>query len=180
MPPATAGWQQKAGKPQLQIPFSELSPDTFFFFVSLPLMREQPNYTCKLKNLLRLSCIWTWDTWWVFFCVCVCVVLFYFMHPLWWDNYRTTSEAPSPGLETDRTTKLLRLKLHCIWLGGFFVFWFFGFFKFSIFSFYVNTFLYTDFSFIYLFFIFILIFIFLFLIFNPLSSSLMSVQLTVD
>jgi hypothetical protein len=29
----------------------------FFFFVSLPLMREQPNYTCKLKNLLKLYCI---------------------------------------------------------------------------------------------------------------------------
>jgi hypothetical protein len=28
-----------------------------FFFVSLPLMREQPNYTCKLKNLLKLYCI---------------------------------------------------------------------------------------------------------------------------
>jgi hypothetical protein len=29
----------------------------FFFFVSLSLMREQPNYTCKLKNLLKLYCI---------------------------------------------------------------------------------------------------------------------------
>jgi hypothetical protein len=29
----------------------------FFFFVSLPLMREQLNYTCKLKNLLKLYCI---------------------------------------------------------------------------------------------------------------------------
>jgi hypothetical protein len=26
----------------------------FFFFFSLPLMREQPNYTCKQKNLLKL------------------------------------------------------------------------------------------------------------------------------
>jgi hypothetical protein len=58
MPPATAGRQQQADKPQLQKPFSELSPDSFFFlFVSLPLMREQPNYTCKLKNLLKLYCI---------------------------------------------------------------------------------------------------------------------------
>jgi hypothetical protein len=31
MPPATAGSQQQAGKPQLQKPFSELSPDSFFF-----------------------------------------------------------------------------------------------------------------------------------------------------
>jgi hypothetical protein len=29
----------------------------FFSFVSLPFMREQPNYTCKLKNLLKLYCI---------------------------------------------------------------------------------------------------------------------------
>jgi hypothetical protein len=29
----------------------------FFFFVSLPLMREQPNYTWKLKNLLKLYCM---------------------------------------------------------------------------------------------------------------------------
>jgi hypothetical protein len=29
----------------------------FFFFFSLPLMREQSNYTCVLKNLLKLYCI---------------------------------------------------------------------------------------------------------------------------
>jgi hypothetical protein len=28
-----------------------------FFFVSLPLMTEQLNNTCKLKNLLKLYCI---------------------------------------------------------------------------------------------------------------------------
>jgi hypothetical protein len=28
-----------------------------FFSLSLPLMREQPNYTCMLKNLLKLYCI---------------------------------------------------------------------------------------------------------------------------
>jgi hypothetical protein len=28
-----------------------------FFFVYLPLMREQLNYTCNLKNLLKLYCI---------------------------------------------------------------------------------------------------------------------------
>jgi hypothetical protein len=48
---------EQAGKPQMQIPFSELSPDSFFFFFSLTLMREQPNYTCMLKNLLKLYCI---------------------------------------------------------------------------------------------------------------------------
>jgi hypothetical protein len=28
-----------------------------FFSFSLPLMREQPNYTCMLKNLLKMYCI---------------------------------------------------------------------------------------------------------------------------
>jgi hypothetical protein len=93
---------------------SQTCLQTLFFSLSLPLMRKQWNYTWMLKNLLKLYCIWTWDTLWVFFCVCA--VLFYVMLPLWWDNYRTTSEAPSPGLEAEEwTPKLLRLKLHCIW-----------------------------------------------------------------
>jgi predicted AAA+ superfamily ATPase len=29
----------------------------FFLFFSLPLMREKLNYTCMLKNLLKLYCI---------------------------------------------------------------------------------------------------------------------------
>jgi hypothetical protein len=29
----------------------------FFFPFSIPLMRKQPNYTCMLKNLLKLYCI---------------------------------------------------------------------------------------------------------------------------
>jgi hypothetical protein len=29
----------------------------FFFFLSLPLMRQQLNYACMLKNLLKLYCI---------------------------------------------------------------------------------------------------------------------------
>jgi hypothetical protein len=45
------------------------------FFFSLSLMREQPNYTCKWKKLLKLYCIWTRDTRWVL-CVCVCVCSF--------------------------------------------------------------------------------------------------------
>jgi hypothetical protein len=87
-------------------------------------MRKQPNYTCMLKNLLKLYCIWTSDTLWVFyFFVLFCTVLFYFIFPLWWDNYRTKSEAPSPGLEAEGwTPKLLRLKLHCIWTWRFFLF----------------------------------------------------------
>jgi hypothetical protein len=85
-----------------------------------------------------------WDTLWVFFCfVLFCFVLFF---PLWWENGRTTSDTPSPGLEAEgRTPKLLRLKLYCIWTWRFF-------------------------SFIYL-------FIYLF---NPLSVSLMPVQLLIS
>jgi hypothetical protein len=49
---------------------------TLFFF-SLPLMRQQPNYTCLLKNLLKLYCFWTWDTLWCFF-VLFCFVFFSF------------------------------------------------------------------------------------------------------
>jgi hypothetical protein len=68
------------------------------------------------KNLLKLYCIWTWDTLWcfgVFFCI------FHF----WWDNDRTTSETPSPGLEAEGLTpKLLRLKHYCIWAWRLFYF----------------------------------------------------------
>jgi hypothetical protein len=125
-------------------------------------MRKQPNYICMQKNLLKLYWIWTWDILWVLFLFCV--VLFYFgfssLFPLWWDNHRTTSEAPSPGVETEGwTPKLLRLKLYCILAWRFL---FFIFFHLFIFYFY-----------------FIIIFIFIF-IFNPLSVSVMPVQLTVD
>jgi hypothetical protein len=84
----------------------------------------------------------------------VCVVLFCFL-PLLWNNDRTTSETPSPGLEAKNLTpKLLRLKLYCIWTWRFF---------FHLFIFY-----------------FYFYFCFLFFIFNPLSISLMPVQFTVD
>jgi hypothetical protein len=67
-------------------------------------MRQQLNYTWMLKNLLKLYCIWTWDTLWGFF-VLFCAVFFYFgfssLFPLGWDNHRTMSEAPSPGLEAE-------------------------------------------------------------------------------
>jgi hypothetical protein len=53
-----------------------------------------------------------------FFCCCFGFLVFF---PLWWDNDRTTSETPSPGLEAEGLTpKLLRLKLYCIWTGDFF------------------------------------------------------------
>jgi hypothetical protein len=62
---------------------------------------------------------------WVFF-VCVYAVLFYFMCPLWWDNYRTTSEAPSPGLETETDTKIIKneASLHLNLEGSFFYLFF--------------------------------------------------------
>jgi hypothetical protein len=79
------------------------------------------------------------------------LILFYFMFPLWWDNYRTTSEAPSPGLEAERRTpKLLRLKLHCIGTWSFFYF----LFCFILFYLYIYIFFFHL-----LIFIFILIFI---------------------
>jgi hypothetical protein len=177
MPPATAGWQQQAGKPQPQIPFSELSPDSFFFFVSLPLMREQPNYTCKLKNLLKLYCIWTWDTRWVLWvCVCVCSFVLLYASPLI-RQLQTTSEASSPGLETETDTQIIKMEtsLHLNLEG------FLGFFLIFYFPFYFNSFLIYRNFFIYLFFIFIpILTFFLFLIFSPISVPLMSVQLTVN
>jgi hypothetical protein len=90
-------------------------------FFSLPLMRQQLNYTCMLKNLLKLYCIWTWDTLWCFFCFFFFWFGFFGIFPFWWDNDRTTSETPSPELEAEgRTPKLLRLKLYCIWTWIFF------------------------------------------------------------
>jgi hypothetical protein len=152
-PAATASWQQWAGKPQPQIAIHRTVSRLFFFPLSLPLMRKQLNYTCMLKNLLKLYCIWTWDTLWVFlffvFYLFFCAVLFYFMHPLWWDNYRITSEAPSPGLETETDTKIIKTETSFhLNLEGFF-----SIFHFVLFYFYIYI------TFIYLFFIFILIFI---------------------
>jgi hypothetical protein len=110
-------------------------------------MRKQLNYTCMLKNLLKLYCIWTWDT--------LCfgffgAVLFYFMCSLWWDNYRATTEAPSPELEAETNTKFIKAEnsLHL----NLEVFFFYSSFCFILFYFYI-------FSFIYLFFISILLFI---------------------
>jgi hypothetical protein len=153
-----------AGKPQPQIPFSELSPDSFFFPLSLPLMREQPNYTCMLKNLLKLYCILTWDTLGSFFFILFCKLLFYFgfsrLLPLWWDSHRTISEAPYPEMDGEgQTPKLLRLKRYWIWTWRFYIC------------------IYCIYWFIY-FYLFIYYYL-LFFIFNPLSFSLMPVQLTV-
>jgi hypothetical protein len=153
MPPATAGWQQWAGRPQPQMAIHR--PVSRLFSLSLPLMRKQPNYTCMLKNLLKLFCIWTWDTLWVFCFVLCSFVLFYFsplMRQLQNNIWDTISRTGGWGTNTKiiKTETSLHLNL-------------------EIFNFF----------FIYLFFIFILIF-FLFFIFNPLSVSLMPFQLMVD
>jgi hypothetical protein len=83
-------------------------------------MRKQPNYTCMLKNLLKLYCIWTWDTLWGFVCVCVCVcVCVQFCSTLCIPFDETTTEQQLrhhlQGWRMRWTPKLLRLKLHCIW-----------------------------------------------------------------
>jgi hypothetical protein len=63
---------------------------------------------------------------WCFLFVCLFVFSFLFFFcffPLWWDNNRTTSETPYPGLEAEGLTpKLLKLKIYCIWTWRFFNF----------------------------------------------------------
>jgi hypothetical protein len=149
MPPATAGWQQRVGKPQPQIaihrPVSRL-----FFFLSPYLWWE--------NNQTTPAC---WKIYW--HCVAFelgtlcgdfffCAVLFYFMHSLWWENYRTKSEVPSPGLEAETDTKIIKTEtsLHLN------LEVFFSIFHFVLFYF-IYIYIYISFS--YLFFIFILIFI---------------------
>jgi hypothetical protein len=90
-----------------------------FFFLSLYLCWENNETTRACSKTHWNSIAFELRTLCGFFFFCV--ALFYFMLPLWWDNYRTTSEAPSPGLEAEGwTPKLLRLKLHCIWTWRFF------------------------------------------------------------
>jgi hypothetical protein len=61
-------------------------------------------------------------------------VLFYFMRSPWWDNYRTTSEAWFPELETEMDTKIIKSEtsLH-LNLEVFFFFLFFILFYFILF-----------------------------------------------
>jgi hypothetical protein len=170
MPPATAGWQQLAGKPQPQIPFTELSPDSFFFSLSLSLMRKQPNYTCMLKNLTETVLHLNLGHFVGFF-ECVCVQ---FCSTLCIPFDETTIEQHLRHHLQDwkmrQTPKLLRQKLHCIWTWRFF---------FSIFHFVYYIYIYILLSFTYFLYLFLSLF-FLFFIFNHLSVSLMLVQLIVD
>jgi hypothetical protein len=102
----------------------------------------------------RTTCAW-WKTYWhciafelgtlcgffILLFVLFCAVLFYFIFPHWWENYRTTPEPPSPGLEAEgQTTKLLRLKLYCIWTWRFlYIFFIYLFFTFILFIFYIQS-----------------------------------------
>jgi hypothetical protein len=98
---------------------------TLFFF---PFLWWDNNYTCMLKNLLKLYCIWTWDTLWCFFCFVLFCFLFFFP-PLMrqWQNYFRDTISKIGGWVT--TPKLLRLKLYCIWIWRFFTFLFYLFFS---------------------------------------------------
>jgi hypothetical protein len=169
-----------ARQSQPQIPVTELSPDFFFFF--LPTSDEKTTELhVHAKNLLKLYCIWTWDTWWgfvfcfLFFWGFFCAVFLYFMRPLWWDNYRTTSEPPSPGLKTETDNKIIKTEtsLHLNMDSFLFIYFFITYFAFCF-----ILFLYISLSFTYFSFLFLSLFFLFF--FNPLSVSLMPVQLTVD
>jgi hypothetical protein len=120
-------------------------------------MRKQPNYTCMLKNLLKLYCICSWDTLWVYFCVCV-----QFCPTLCIHFDETTREQQLrhhlQNWRVKQTPTLLRLKLHCIWTLR--VFFYFSFCFILIYIFFL--------SFTYFLFLFLSSF-FLFFIFNPLS-----------
>jgi hypothetical protein len=122
-------------------------------------MREQPNYTCMLKNLLKLYCIWTWDTLWVFFlCVQFCSTL---SVPF---DETTTEQHLRQHLQDWRlrwTPKLLKLKIHCIWTWRFFFF---------SFCFILFIYIYIFLSFTYFLFLFFSLFFFIFYIFYFYSS----------
>jgi hypothetical protein len=69
-----------------------------------------------------------WGHFVVVFLVLFCFSLVWFglaFFPLWWDNSRTASETPSPGLKAEGLTpKLFRLKLYCIWTWRFLIFFY--------------------------------------------------------
>jgi hypothetical protein len=100
-------------------------------------------------------------------------VLFCFMHPLWWDNYRTKSAARSPGLKTETDTKIIKTEtsLHLnlevlVFLNFFIIYYSFCFILF-----------------LYIYFFHLLIFYFysyLYSFYFQSSLCLMPVQLTVD
>jgi hypothetical protein len=129
-------------------------------------MRKQPNYICMLKNLLRLCCIWTWDTCGVFF-LCNFVLLYAsrLMRQLQNNIWGTISRIGGWGTNTKiiKTENSFHLKLEV------FIFYFVLFY-FILYIFFLS------FTYFFLF----LSLLFLFFIFNPLSVSLMPFQLMVD
>jgi hypothetical protein len=83
-----------------------------------------------LKLLFFYSFI---DLFWFFFLIffffsffimfCFVLFLLLLLFFLWWDNDRTITQTPTPGLEAEGVTpELLRLKLYCIWTWDFFSF----------------------------------------------------------
>jgi hypothetical protein len=96
------------------------------FFFPLPFMRQQPNYTSMLKNLLKLYCIWTWDTLWHFlFCFVFSPLMRQQQNHFWDTIYRIGGW----GMNTKiiKTETLLHLKLE-IFILLFFSFIYFLFF----------------------------------------------------
>jgi hypothetical protein len=99
-----------------------------FFFSFSPYLSWENNRITPASGKTYWNCIafelGTLDGFFLCVCVCVCVVLFYFMRPLWWDNYKTTSEAPSPGLETETDIQVIKteISLHLNLEGFFFLF----------------------------------------------------------
>jgi hypothetical protein len=98
-------------------------------------MRQQPNYTCMPKNLLKLYCIRTWDTLWDFFCfVLFCFVFFPFdktmtelllRHHL--QNWRLRDETKIIKTET-----LLHLNLEIFFFHFFYLYIYFFYFQSSL------------------------------------------------
>jgi hypothetical protein len=112
-------------------------------------MRKQPNYTCMLKNLLKLYCIWTWDTLWGFFVLfCLCgSVLFYFsplMRQLQNNIWGTISRIGGWGMNTKiiKTETSLHLNLEFFFI---FIFCLFLFLFFNIY-FFIYLFIYFYFQ----------------------------------
>jgi hypothetical protein len=106
----------------------------FVFSLSLPLMKQQLNYTGMLKKILKLYCIWTWDTLWYF----VWFGLVWFFSPLMrqWQNYFwAISRIGGWGANI----KIIRLKRYCMWTWRFFnfiiiIYYYFIYFLFYFFS----------------------------------------------
>jgi hypothetical protein len=162
MLPATAGWQQQGGKPQLQIPFSELSPD--FFFLCLPTFDERttklhPQAEKLTETVLHLNLGHLVG---FFFCACVCRFVLLYLSPLT-RQLQNNIWGTISGLETETDTQIINWNFIAFELGGFLVFWFFGFlnflfFHFTLIHFYIQTFL----SFTYFLFLFLSFFYFWF------------------